>query len=107
MLRNKYKKLFYFLKFKDTGTQPEDYTVSVANTKLENLLSLSESNYKEKSHPFFEFFKDSKKQRKLLKTTESEEEREQALAIIRKQFKNFQLAHSRNGLQPAKKRKLN
>ena len=86
---------------------PEDYSVSVANTKLENLLSLTESVYKDKSHPFYEFFKDSRKQRKLLKTTESEEERENALEKIRKQFENFQLAHSRNILQPAKKRKLN
>ena len=86
---------------------PEDYSVYVANTKLENLLSLTESVYKDKSHPFYEFFKDSRKQRKLLKTTESEEERENALEKIRKQFENFQLAHSRNILQPAKKRKLN
>lgn len=88
--------------------QEDDFTVSVADTKLENLLSLPDAIYKDKSHPFFEFFKDSRKQRKILKSTEVEVERETAIAKIRQQFENFQKAHADSYLRPvpAKKRKL-
>ena len=74
--------------------------------KLENLLSLPATTYKDSSHVFYDFFTQSKKQRKILKTTDSEIDREKALNKIRQMFENFQKSHSRNNTKGAKKRKL-
>ena len=77
--------------------EPEDdepMQVRIEDTKLENLLSLPETSYKDKTHPFHEFFKDSRQLRKLLKTTESETERDAALKKVRDLFETFQKAHT-------------
>jgi len=86
----------------------EEMSVSVADTKLENVLSLPDYVYKDKNHTFYEFFSTSKKARKILKSTDCEIEREKALNKIRQQFENFKTAHNVGHLGPAasKKRKM-
>jgi len=85
--------------------EPEEAPLSIQETKLENLLSLPQSTYSDKTHIFYEFFKESKKQRKLLKTTEDESARETALTKIRTQFENFKKAQV-EGPSTSKKRKV-
>jgi len=78
----------------DTKVQKEKESIEViiANTRLEQLLSLPNSKYKQKKHPFYNFFVKTEELRKKLKTTDSEEEREKAMDMIQEKFVAFKNA---------------
>jgi len=76
--------------------EPEDDEpeTSIAETRLDNLLSLPDHVYRDKAHRFHEFFADTKQLRRTLKATESDLERSATLAKIRAIFETFQQAHA-------------
>lgn len=78
----------------DTKDQEEEDSIEViiANTRLEQLLSLPKSKYKQKKHPFYKFFLKTEDLRKTLKITDSEDEREKAMDMIREKFVAFKNA---------------
>eukprot|EP00088_Acartia_fossae_P068436 TRINITY_DN868_c0_g1_i4.p1 TRINITY_DN868_c0_g1~~TRINITY_DN868_c0_g1_i4.p1 ORF type:complete len:495 (-),score=81.88 TRINITY_DN868_c0_g1_i4:37-1482(-) len=96
----------------EEGDEEVSLKDKIANTRLEQLLSLPSSTYKDKDHPFHEFFQQTRKQRKLLKTTDSDVERDKALEKMRETFAAFKDAHlmlaeaAADGEKPAKKRKV-
>jgi hypothetical protein len=72
--------------------EEESIEVIIANTRLEQLLSLPTHKYKNKKHPFYKFFLKTADLRKTLKTTDADEVRDTALELIREKFVAFKNA---------------
>jgi len=74
---------------KDVQIMQDDEKQSLAKTRLEQLLSLPSSTYKDDSHPFYTFFCKTKKLRKVLKNTDSDVDRDKAMANIQEAFEQY------------------
>jgi len=90
---------------------------AIARTRLDELLELPPNKQNDKKHLFAKFFKDTKAERKALKSTASTTQKDNAMSAIQKKFTQFKNAHAIRSLcgedadsdldeAPQKRRKL-